>query len=105
MKFSLTINQREVNASYELPILNLNTIYYSKPCKYFVFFQNVEILKDPEAVKQLGNILKTNVRACKALGHPYVLQVSVKLYILCSLIHQYYFVLLLLSISFISTLN
>ena len=37
--------------------------------------QNVEILKDPDAVKQLGNILKTNVRACKALGHPYVLQV------------------------------
>ena len=40
------------------------------------FFQNVEVLKDPDAVKQLGNILKTNVRACKALGHPYVLQVS-----------------------------
>ena len=39
-------------------------------------FQNVEVLKDPEAVKQLGNILKTNVRACKALGHPYVIQVS-----------------------------
>ena len=38
--------------------------------------QNVEVLKDPDCVKQLGNILKTNVRACKALGHPYVLQVS-----------------------------
>ena len=38
-------------------------------------FQNVEVLKDADAVKQLGNILKTNVRACKALGHPYVLQV------------------------------
>lgn len=38
--------------------------------------QNVEVLKDPDAVKQLGNILKTNVRACKALGHPYVVQVS-----------------------------
>ena len=37
--------------------------------------QNVEVLKDPDCVKQLGNILKTNVRACKALGHPYVLQV------------------------------
>lgn len=37
--------------------------------------QNVEVLKDPDAVKQLGNILKTNVRACKALGHPYVVQV------------------------------
>lgn len=38
--------------------------------------KNVEILKDPEAVKHLGNILKTNVRACKALGHPYVLQLG-----------------------------
>lgn len=37
---------------------------------------NVEVLKDPDAVKQLGNILKTNVRACKALGHPYVLQLG-----------------------------
>jgi len=37
---------------------------------------NVEVLKDPDAVKQLGNILKTNVRACKALGHPYVVQLG-----------------------------
>ena len=37
--------------------------------------QNVEVLKDPDCVKQLGNILKTNVRACKSLGHAYVLQV------------------------------
>lgn len=45
---------------------------------FFSFLQNVEVLKDPDAVKQLGNILKTNVRACKALGHPYVLQVRYK---------------------------
>jgi len=38
--------------------------------------KNVEVLKDHEAVKQLGSILKTNVRACKALGHPYVLQLG-----------------------------
>lgn len=38
--------------------------------------QNVEVLKDHDAVKQLGNILKTNVRACKALGHPYVVQLG-----------------------------
>jgi exportin-1 len=38
--------------------------------------QNVEVLKDPEVVRQLGNILKTNVRACKSLGHPFVLQLS-----------------------------
>lgn len=37
---------------------------------------NVDILKDPEAVKQLVNILKTNVRACKALAHPYVVQLG-----------------------------
>ena len=43
--------------------------------------QNVEVLKDEDAVKQLGNILKTNVRACKALGHPYVVQVSQKIVI------------------------
>ena len=36
---------------------------------------SVDILKDPEVIKQLGNILKTNVRACKSLGHPYVKQV------------------------------
>ena len=33
------------------------------------------VLKDPEIVKQLGNILKTNVRACKSLGNPYIIQV------------------------------
>merc|ERR1711992_206123 len=31
---------------------------------------------DQEAVKQLGSILKTNVRACKALGHPFVSQLG-----------------------------
>lgn len=29
-----------------------------------------------EAVKQLASILKTNVRACKAIGHPYVVQLG-----------------------------
>jgi exportin-1 len=38
---------------------------------------NVGILKEVECVKQLGSILKTNVRACKALGHVYVVQVIV----------------------------
>lgn len=42
--------------------------------------KNVDVLKDQEAVKQLSSILKTNVRACKALGHPYVLQVNKKNY-------------------------
>jgi len=42
--------------------------------------KNVEILKDPDAVRQLGNILKTNVHACKALGQPYVIQLG-KIYL------------------------
>ena len=37
---------------------------------------DVEVLKNPDVVKQLGNILKTNVRACKSLGHPYVVQLG-----------------------------
>jgi exportin-1 len=38
--------------------------------------RDVEVLKNADTVKQLGNILKTNVRACKSLGHPYVLQLG-----------------------------
>lgn len=38
--------------------------------------KNVDILKDQDAVKQLASILKTNVRACKALGHAYVVQLG-----------------------------
>ena len=38
--------------------------------------KNVDVLKDHDAVKQLGSILKTNVRACKALGHPFVMQLG-----------------------------
>ncbi|XP_063982061.1 exportin-1 isoform X1 [Diachasmimorpha longicaudata] len=38
--------------------------------------KNVDVLKDQDAVKQLASILKTNVRACKALGHPYVMQLG-----------------------------
>ncbi|XP_022175202.1 exportin-1 [Myzus persicae] len=38
--------------------------------------KDVEILKEPEFVKQLGNILKTNARACKSLGHQYVVQLG-----------------------------
>jgi hypothetical protein len=48
-----------------------------------VLLQNVDVLKDQDAVKQLASILKTNVRACKALGHPYVLQVSKYLTVTC----------------------
>lgn len=37
---------------------------------------NVGVLKEVECVRQLGSILKTNVRACKSLGHVYVVQVG-----------------------------
>ncbi|XP_055376671.1 exportin-1 [Condylostylus longicornis] len=38
--------------------------------------KNVEFLRNMAAVKQLGSILKTNVAACKALGHSYVIQLG-----------------------------
>ncbi|XP_046388260.1 exportin-1 [Ischnura elegans] len=38
--------------------------------------KNVDVLKEQDAVKQLASILKTNVRACKALGHPYMSQLG-----------------------------
>lgn len=38
--------------------------------------KNVDVLKDIEVVKQLASILKTNVRACKALNHAYVAQLG-----------------------------
>lgn len=41
-----------------------------------LLFKNCDTLKDPEVVKQLANILKTNVRACQALGGPYINQLG-----------------------------
>ncbi|XP_072170953.1 exportin-1-like [Diadema setosum] len=38
--------------------------------------KNVDKLQDHDVVKQLGSILKTNVRACKAIGHPFVIQLG-----------------------------
>ncbi|GFS30951.1 exportin-1 [Trichonephila inaurata madagascariensis] len=38
--------------------------------------KSVEVLQHEDAVKQLGNILKTNVRACMSLGHVYVTQLG-----------------------------
>lgn len=38
--------------------------------------KNVDFLKDMAAVKQLGSILKTNVRACKALSYAYAVQLG-----------------------------
>lgn len=39
--------------------------------------KNLDILKNQDAVNQLANILKTNSRACKSLGHTYVVQLKV----------------------------
>lgn len=38
--------------------------------------KNVDVLKEIEIVKQLASILKTNVRACKALNHAYFVQLG-----------------------------
>jgi len=39
--------------------------------------QDVNVLKDQQTVKQLCTILKTNVRAVKAVGHPFVYQLGI----------------------------
>jgi len=38
--------------------------------------KNIDILRDQEIVKQLMNILKTNVSACRSVGHPFVIQLG-----------------------------
>ncbi|XP_047132277.1 exportin-1 isoform X2 [Hydra vulgaris] len=38
--------------------------------------KDINILRDPETVKQLMNILKTNVSACRSIGHPFVIQLG-----------------------------
>lgn len=35
-----------------------------------------EILKDPEVIKNVQNILQTNASVCSSLGHPFVTQMS-----------------------------
>uniref|UniRef100_A0A915JMD4 Exportin-1 n=2 Tax=Romanomermis culicivorax TaxID=13658 RepID=A0A915JMD4_ROMCU len=37
---------------------------------------NVEVLKDPEVVKNMANILKTNVAACRSIGNPFAVQLG-----------------------------
>eukprot|EP00118_Oscarella_pearsei_P024873 m.306992 g.306992 ORF g.306992 m.306992 type:complete len:1067 (+) comp41797_c0_seq1:376-3576(+) len=38
--------------------------------------KNVDVLKDHETIRQLSNILKTNVRGAKSIGHPFVVQLG-----------------------------
>ena len=45
--------------------------------------QDLAVLQDHETIKQLGHILKTNVRACTAVGHPFVTQVRVCVCVMC----------------------
>lgn len=59
------------NAACSLLLLKIDTY-----AKLALLLQNVDILKDAETVRQLGSILKTNVRACKAVGHPFVVQLG-----------------------------
>ena len=50
--------------------------------------KDLTVLQDHDNIKQLGNILKTNVRACTAVGHPFVIQVS-PVSELCTRCHGY----------------
>ena len=67
--------------------LSYFTVLTTVFCALFIFIQvwdgiiqkatkDVDILRDPTTVKQLITILKTNVRAVKAVQHPFVQQVS-----------------------------
>ena len=38
--------------------------------------QNIETLKDLDTIKNLGNVLKTNVAACSSIGHGYITQLG-----------------------------
>lgn len=38
--------------------------------------KDIDILKDGETVRHLASILRTNISACKALGHPYLIQLG-----------------------------
>jgi exportin-1 len=42
--------------------------------------QNPRILENSDQVKQLGNIIKTNVAACTAIGSPFIVQLA-KIYL------------------------
>jgi exportin-1 len=64
---------------------NLVERYMQLPNQSFTQYINaatadVTTLRDPDTVKNLAIILKTNVRACKSLGHPYITQLA-KIYL------------------------
>lgn len=47
---------------------------------------NVEVLKDPNVIKNLANILRTNVGVCTSLGQPFVTQLQL---IFVDMLHVY----------------
>ena len=55
---------------------NLSPFYLFTSNFTNIYCQNIEVLKELETVKQLGNILKTNVSTCKSVGHPFVNQLG-----------------------------
>ena len=38
--------------------------------------QNADVLNDPEKIKQLANIMKTNVAACTSIGNAFIVQIA-----------------------------
>ena len=38
--------------------------------------QNVDVLKQPEVIRNLQNILQTNVSVCSSLGQPFITQMT-----------------------------
>ncbi|CAF0774350.1 unnamed protein product, partial [Brachionus calyciflorus] len=65
----LSIQEQLIEKYLELP----NNVWDSLIQKATVEY---ECLKDPEIIKQLANILKTNNRACLALGNNYISQLG-----------------------------
>ncbi|MFH4979445.1 hypothetical protein AB6A40_006154 [Gnathostoma spinigerum] len=37
---------------------------------------DIEVMKDPEVIRNIANILKTNVAACRSIGSPFICQLS-----------------------------
>lgn len=51
--------------------------------------RNMEVMLQPETIKQIVAILKTNVRAASSLGHCYVTQLG-KLFLDLLTVYKYY---------------
>uniref|UniRef100_A0A183V631 CRM1_C domain-containing protein n=1 Tax=Toxocara canis TaxID=6265 RepID=A0A183V631_TOXCA len=47
---------------------------------YTILFKDINVMKDQELVKNIANILRTNVAACRSIGSPFICQLS-KIYL------------------------